>query len=389
MAIAIVAVIVWRYRASTAAPPYILEKVTRGSVIQQVSETGHIRSTAKTDVYSPATGIVETVSVHNADNVLVGQELFTVRSTATEQEKAQAWAAYLSAKNTLDTAQTTMLSLQSTMFSKWKTYKDLAQGDEYENSDGTPRHDQRANPVFHIAEKDWLAAEGNYKKQQDVIAQAQAALSSAYLLYQATQNSTVKATSNGAVANLSVATGDTVTAKTAASTPKTPALLIVTDTAETVIRLSINEVDIPKIMPGQKASITIDAIPESAFSGTVTAVDSVGTEDQGIITYTVLVSVPDAGPAVRPGMTANVDIEVDAAENVLVVPNTAIKPYAGKKAVQILDPQTKEPTFIPVDIGLKSTEKTEIVSGIAEGQYVIAGTKNGAVSGSRGGFFGR
>ncbi len=388
-AIAVVAVVIWRYRISTAAPPYILEKVTRGSVIQRVSETGHIRSTAKTDIYSPATGIVETVSIHNADTVRIGQELFTVRSTATEQEKALAWAAYLSAKNTLDTAQTTFLSLQSTMFSKWKTYKELAEGDAYENSDGTPRHDQRANPIFHIAEKDWLAAEGNFKKQQDVIAQAQAALSSSYLLYQATQNSVVKATANGTVANLGVAIGDTVSAKTTVVTPKTPALLIVTDTAETVIRLSINEVDIPKIMQGQQASITIDAIPDTTFSGTVSAVDSVGTEDQGIITYIVLVSLSDANPAIRPGMTANVDIEVDTAENVLVVSNAAIKPYQGKKAVQILDPETKKPTYVPVEIGRKSTDKTEIVSGISEGQEIISGIKNGAVNGSRSGFFAR
>ena len=82
-------------------------------------------------------------------------------------------------------------------------------------------------------------------------------------------------------------------------------------------------------------------------------------------------------------MTANVDIDVAKKENVLLVSNSAVKPYKGGKAVQIFDPKTKQPVFVPIVIGLVGIEKTQIISGIKEGTKVITALQNGQVTRSR------
>lgn len=376
VALIIVFMIINGTRQANSGPQYLFQKVSRGNITELVSETGNVGNTNRTNIYSPTNGIIEEIYVNNNDKVVIGQNLFKVRSTATEQEKAQALATYLAAKNTLDTANSNLYSLQSIMFSKWDTYKTLAEGDTYENSDGSPKYNQRSSAEFHIAEEDWLAAEANYKKQQAVISQAQASLTSANLLYQATQNTVVKATTPGVVANALISVGDAITAAGVNTVPS-PVLVIISENSGANINISLNEVDIPKVKEGQKVDLTLDAFPGKTFEGIVKGIDTAGTDTSGVITYNVLINIANPDSGIRPGMTVNADIKVAQAENVLTVPNGAVKPYQGKKAVQILDAQTKKIKYIPVEIGIKGPEKTEIKSGISENMEIITGAKNG------------
>jgi len=369
-------------RSASQAPQYLTEPVSRDTIVEIVSETGNVSTGGKVDVMSTSTGIVEEIYVKNVDPVEVGTELFKVKSTATEQEKATALANYLSAKSVLDTANATLYSLQSTMFSKWDEFKQLAENSTYENDDGSPKNDQRTLPEFHIAEKDWLAAESNYKKQQGVISQAQATLSAANFAYQATQNAVVKSTATGTVANLSIEVGDKVSAAslTTSVTSTMPVLSIVSELSKSSVKLSLNEVDIPKVRTGQKASVNLDAFPDKSFDGQVTKVDDIGTNTQGVVTYNIFITISNSDPKIKPGMTANADIEVDKAENVLTVPNSAIKPYKGGKAVQTVDPKSKQPVFVPIKIGVRGIDKTEVLDGVTDGMEVITALQNGQVN---------
>lgn len=352
-------------RNANAKPQYITQKVTLGNIIQLVSETGNVSSGASSNVYSSATGVVEEVYVTNNEAVEAGQQLFKVKSTATEQEKAAALSSYLSAKNTLDTANATLYTLQSQLF---------AANQAFIKGKGNTNDPIKDDPTYIQQNADWLAAEANYKKQQGVISAAQAALSSAALAYQATQNTVVKAAGNGRVANLSLSVGDMVSAKGTATTV-VPALIILSDASIPVISVSLNEVDVPKVHEGESVNIVLDALPEKTFKGTVRTVDGVGTNIAGVVTYNVSISIASPDQNIKPGMTANVDIEVDKAENVLTVPNSAIKPYQGKKAIQVIDPKTKTAKFIPVKVGIKSPQRTEIISGVDNGTEVIIGIK--------------
>lgn len=386
-------------QVANAKPQYVTKKVERGNIVQLVSETGNINTAGRVDVPSTATGIIEELYVANNDTVSVDQNLFKVRSTASDQEEAAANATYQNAVSSYTTAVQTKESLDAAMWLKRQAVLDAKNNDNYQNSnttnpttksDYTDLEKQSIDNGVVLAEKDFVAAEKKYKEADIAVRAAQAQVTSSLLSYQATQNVVVKAPSGGTVTNLSFKVCDSVTASggggaSAASATGTTsvsaasggsAVLTLANLVDYSIKLAINEVDIPKVKVAQSADISIDAFSGRSFTGLITHVDQVGTNDQGIVTYNVVLDITDPTDVIRPGMTANVDIEVAQERNILTVPNSAIKPYQRKKAVQVVDPQTGEPKYVPVAVGIRSPEKTQIIRGIEEGSEVITALKN-------------
>ncbi len=378
--------IIRQVQSANKQPQYLTQAIERTNIAQIVSETGNTETAGRADVFSSSTGIIEEIYIEDGASVEIGQNLFKVRSTTTDQEKASAYADYLTAQGTLNSAKSKLNSLQSALFKANQTFV---------NGKGTNDPDTD-DPTYIQQRADWLQSEADYNNQATVISAAQASFNKASIAYQATQNLIIKAPSSGTAANLSFKVGDKVSASggtsggstvAATATGGTPVLTIANLTNYTV-KLAINEVDVPKVKNGQSAQLTLDAFPGKKFKGKVTHVDLLGTNTSGVITYNIIVEITNPEDSIRPAMTANVDIEVDKAYNVLTVLNSAIKPYQGKKAVQVIDPQTKTAKYIPVEVGIKSPERTEIKSGILEGTQVITGTKNEAVETSGGGPFG-
>lgn len=366
----VVVFFVWNRIGSGKGERYVMGEASRATITQTVSEIGNVETGGSVVVTSPSTGVVEGVLVENGDQVSTGDLLFTVKSSATEQERAVAYSNYLAAISALNTAISTEHSLKSTMLSKWKTFYDLATNPTYEDDDGTPRIQERTSVEFNMAREDWLAAEAKFKDQQNVIAQAQADVNSKWILYQATQNAEVKATSKGAIVNLAVVSGGNVKGNDIA-------LMIISDNKNQFVRLPINEIDIPKIKEGQKAEIEIDAIDGEKFRGEVARVDRIGTNTQGVITHNVYIMFDETHPSIRSQMTANVEIKTQTREDVLSVPNSAVKPYRGGRAVQVLE--GKDLKYIPVVIGIRGDERSEIIRGVEEGQKIIIGEKNKSI----------
>lgn len=364
-------------------PQYTTARVSRDTITEIVSETGSVATSGRTDVYSPTNGIVKTVSVINGEAVVKDQELFTVISSATEQERQDALSALLSAQSTFGTAQATMYSLQSAMFSAWDKYYLLATNSKYQDSNGSPNTTNRILPEFTTAQTTWLATEALYKNQQTVVSQAGSALTGAKLRYDATQNATVKAQIDGTVSNLSVTVGNTVSAKSL-TTVTTPALTLANFTVTEVV-ISLGEADIPKVKEGQNATFTVSASPDKTYKGVVRRVDSIATEKDGVMKYSVYIEVQNPDNNLRPGMTADTTITTKKLENVLSVPNAAVKPYQGGRAVRAPDANGKV-KYIPVQIGIRGEANTEILSGLQEGQNVITSLSNEALK--RPGLFG-
>jgi HlyD family secretion protein len=110
----------------------------------------------------------------------------------------------------------------------------------------------------------------------------------------------------------------------------------------------------------------------------------VGTTTQGVVNYPVIISLPNAtASGVKPGMTANVAITVDQRENVLLVPNRAIKTQGKQKVVSLqtaTDVQTKV-----VTVGLANDTQTEVLTGLNEGDAVVIGGTTAVNPANRGG----
>lgn len=366
--ILITGVIVGKIITDSNGDNYDTEEVKRADIVEMVDESGVIKISGLTDIYSPTNGVIEEVYVSNGTMVKTGQELFKVKSTATKQEQQAAYANYLAAKATLDTAQSNQLALQADMFGKWDTFKELAESDDYEDADGNPKYANRAVPEFHIPEKEWLAAEKKYIDQKDVIAQAQAATYSTWNLYLATQTAVVKSIADGTVANLSVVASDSV------STASQPVLTVANYTVIGVM-LSLGEADIGKVQVGDLAKVDVDPIHNKTYNGVVRRVDEIGDESEPIVKYHVFVEITDRDDQLKSGMSADVIIVTKKVSDVLSVSNSAVKSYKGGKAVQVVN-TNGELEFIPVQIGVKGEKRTEILKGLSLGQDIVTALTN-------------
>ena len=222
------------------------------------------------------------------------------------------------------------------------------------NSDGT-------SPFSLELEKN------DIKKKEAALADAQQALT----------DRSIRAPFGGIVAAVSVRRGDTL------SSGATVATLI---TTQKLAELSLNEVDAAKIKLGDKATLTFDAIDGLTLTGKVAEVDAIGTVTQGVVSYTLKIAFDSQDERIKPGMTVNASIITDAHQDTLFVPASAVKMLNGTSYVQLFDPAIPDaggtqgvipntaPQQIPVEIGLSDDANTEILSGLFEGQQIVART---------------
>ena len=204
----------FKFTASAETQPkYQTAKVEKGNIIATVNASGQVTSSNNAAVNTQATGVVTRIYAQNGQQVVSGDPIAELElDQESKQRYAQATSSYQSAQNSLTSAKNQQYTLQATMFQKWDTFKELAESSTYTNGDGTPNYVNRALPEFHIPEKEWLAAEANYKNQEKVIAQAQTALNSAWLSLQQS-SPVIYASISGTVSGLTLQTGSVISSQ--------------------------------------------------------------------------------------------------------------------------------------------------------------------------------
>jgi HlyD family secretion protein len=142
------------------------------------------------------------------------------------------------------------------------------------------------------------------------------------------------------------------------------------DYSHLLVDVDVPEVDINKIEDGQTATLTFDAVQNKTYNGKVTEVSKVGTSVSGVVNYTVTVEITDADTDVLTGMTASVNVVVKQLDNVLVIPNRAIKRINNKQYIYILKNNT--PTKVEIELGAYSDTYSEIAKGeVKAGDLVV------------------
>ena len=183
---------------------------------------------------------------------------------------------------------------------------------------------------------------------------------------------------DGVIVSRSVDVGQTV-----AASFQTPQIFVVAeDLTKMQIEVSVSEADIGKIKEGQRAEYTLDGYPDETFEGTVSQVRINPTTVSNVTTYTAIVSVNNDEKILKPGMNANVSIIVNDKQDLLCVPNGALKyvPEGNterykEQGIWIL--KNKKPVRITVKTGLKDGDYTEVESPeISEGMQVFVKVKN-------------
>jgi HlyD family secretion protein len=184
---------------------------------------------------------------------------------------------------------------------------------------------------------------------------------------------------DGIVTDVKIKKGDSI---------GTGAVLANIITQQKIAELSLNEIDAAKVKVGQKATLVFDAVPEAKFTGRVVDVDLVGTVTQGVVSYGVKIAFDTEDERIKPGMSVTADIVAESKQNVILVPNSAVKFQEGSYYIELVTVpeetrqellasvsaviQTGWQTKQGVKTGLSNELFTEITSGLEQGDIVIS-----------------
>ncbi len=343
---------------------YQTARVEKGTIVSSVSASGQILTANIIDVTSNASGLVSQVYVKDGEMVTAGQKILElVLDTDSKQRSASAYSAYLSAKNSLDSAQTTLWTLDSAMW---------AANQKFIN-DAVARSLLDYDPTYIQQHDDWLAAEAKYKSQQAVITQAQRAVSNAWLAYQLV-SPTVSAPMAGTITNITYTEGMSLGGTSDAG----QRIAVIKAQGNPLATFNLSEIDVSKVKPGQKATIKLDSLTDKTFTGKVATVDRVGSVTSGVTNYPVVIKFDTEAPEVLPNMSATASIILEAKNEVLLVPAGAVRTQADQSTVRVL--KNKIEQTVVVETGLASDSQIEIISGLSEGDEVITGTTTGTTS---------
>ncbi len=166
----------------------------------------------------------------------------------------------------------------------------------------------------------------------------------------------------GSVTSVDIMPGDQVS-------PGTPAFRI-DDLSRLLVDVEISEVDINRIELDQPVTLNFDAIFEKDYEGVVVEIGQVGISIQGVVSFPVTVEILDAEETIRPGMTAAVNIIVEQIEDVVLIPNRAVRVRDGQRVVYLM--KGGSPEIVEVELGATSDQYSQLLEGeVREGDRII------------------
>jgi HlyD family secretion protein len=363
--------------AESAPPEWRTAAVARGDLAVVVDATGRLEALSTVDVGAEVSGRVIAVEAEYNDRVAKGQVLARIDTVSLKAQLEQGLAALDASKAGLRQAQATRTETKQTRARvEALAKKGVASSEQVE------------------------AARAAYARAGAAVAAGNADIRLAEARVQTTRTDLEKAVIyspiDGVVLEQLVREGATVAASFQA-----PVLFqLAEDLAHMRVSAAVDEADVGRVMPGQKATFTVDAFPLRTFAASVAQVRLAPTITGEVVTYTTLLDVPNEGGELRPGMTATATITTELRAGVLRVPNAALRfdpvpvddeapavrmPFGGgpqkKKVAEKVDGESgvwvlraSEPTWLRVTKGATDGRFTEVSGeGVTEGLEVLTG----------------
>ncbi|MGD9529702.1 MAG: efflux RND transporter periplasmic adaptor subunit, partial [Pseudonocardia sp.] len=154
------------------------------------------------------------------------------------------------------------------------------------------------------------------------------------------------------------------------SAPGGSNFIVLGDVNSFQVVVPFEESDAAQVRPGQNVEVTFDAIPDLVRAGTVLAVAPSGTAISGVTNYYVTVQLTETDDRLRDRQTAEANVITESVQNVLSVPNSAVIRQGGQTFVNVPGPD-ENPVQVPFEAGLQGDDRTEVRSGLTEGQEVL------------------
>ena len=383
LVVALAALGIWRYSRRSRPAQYVTAPVTTGTVAHAVTASGTLNPVVTVQVGSYVSGVIETVSCDYNTLVAKGQLCAKIDprpyQTVVDQDKANLDAARAQQQKDQTALQYAQLSYSRNLdLSK----RGIVAQDTVDQGKATA--DQAQAQVALDATE---------------VSQRQAAMQAAQVNLGYTN---IVSPVDGTVVSRNVTPGQTV-----AASFQTPTLfLIATDMTGMQVDTNVSESDIGGINTGADATFTVEAFPSRTFSGTVTQVRQAPQTVQNVVTYDVVVSAANPDQALKPGMTANVHVVTERRDNVMRVPDQALRYTPGGvvgtsgaggetarpagegsshhgETVWVL--RQGRPIRVPLSIGLDDDTNAEVTGGdLHAGDQVIVSEETRSAGGRQG-----
>jgi HlyD family secretion protein len=321
---------VWWKDPFTSAPSYRLSKTERGTITAIVSATGTVNPVVSVQVGSQVSGQIKELYVDYNSPVKKGQLIARIDPQSFTLRVNQAMADVEAARATILTQQANVAALQAELARSRVLLADA----EREHNRNTMLYERNfisgavrdkalaaldgARESLKAAQAQLAVGQAQVRNAEALVKQRESQLSQARVDLDRTE---IRAPVDGTVVKKSVEPGQTV----AASLQAPELFVIAQDLRQMQVDTSIDESEVGRVRVGQAATFTVDSFPGRTFRGTVKQMRKAAQVVQNVVTYIAVIDAANSDLGLFPGMTANVRLIIDTRENVLKVPNAALR----------------------------------------------------------------
>jgi HlyD family secretion protein len=360
-------------RRGEAAIALTTDAASRGDIVTTISSTGTLEAVTTVQVGSQVSGIIEALSADFNSMVRRGQVLAKLDQSTFTSALEQAQASLVSAEADAERLRVTQTAADVA----------LTRARELASKELLPAADlQTAETAAKTAAAQVVAADAKVKQARSAVDSARVSL----------EKTVITSPIDGVVTARNVDVGQTVAASFSAPT----LFVIAADLTDMQVNASIDESDVGQVRAGQSVTFRVDAYPSETFEGRVRQVRLDPATVQNVVTYSTIIDAPNAKLLLKPGMTANVTIEVARRDAVLRVSNAALRfrPDAAtlaKYAAGGATSSSKTPTVwvangtaispVAVRVGASDGTHTELIDPpFAEGTLLVTRAATGSAA---------
>ncbi len=404
VALAAAAVWYWQpWQDKTPVPQYRLGKLEAGRLSAAVSASGTLGALTTVQVGSQVSGQIAELLADFNSPVKRGQVIARLDPAAFETRVAQAQADLRAAESAVQVARDNLAARQAEL-AKARIALDDA-GRKLERTRAlvaqsflSPAELDSVQAAFDTAREQVRLAEASVRVNTAQVANAEALVAQRQAVLRQAQvelaHTVIRSPVDGVVISRNVDMGQTV----AASLQAPVLFTIARDLRQMEVNIAVDEADVGRVKTGQKVRFTVDAYPGERFGGEVTQIRKAPQTVNNVVTYSVIATAANPDGKLLPGMTANARILTDERENVLKVPNEALRfrPLNPDGSPVKLEVRAREegpgipgrvwvldkdgrPQPVALRLGVSDGKATEVLRGeVRDGMAVILGYEEGS-----------
>lgn len=314
--ITVIVIFLWWPSSTSEQLVYQTQSLSLGDIESLVNTAGTTRAVVTVEVGSEVSGLITDIYVDFNADVEQGQLIAQLDNRSFLARVRQAEADILMSQANVSQQAANVTKAEAELARLERAYQRQLQLMQQNLTNQTEVDNALAN--FEVAKAQILVSQAQLQSAKAQLTQREAQLEQHQLDLDRTQ---IRSPVNGTVIDRQVDVGQTVAASLSAPTLFT----IAQDLSQMQIEADVDEADIGKIAAGQQVRFQVDAHPDRQFRGVVSQVRKAATNVANVVTYKVIIEAPNRQQLLLPGMTANLNFVIGQQQDVLRVPNAALR----------------------------------------------------------------